>query len=120
MGTTSRGYPYPDPDDRVIDGDDAMQALAEAVNDDVASLPVSAAGSVFMPGPTSMVHVNLPAGRFTSAPMVNVTATTGGNVALVGAVGNPTAAGFDIYVYGIGGTWNANAVSFFWHAVEAH
>lgn len=29
MGTTSMGLPYPDPDDRVVDGAAAIQALAE-------------------------------------------------------------------------------------------
>lgn len=32
MGTTTNGLPYPDPTDFVIDGDDAMQALAEAID----------------------------------------------------------------------------------------
>lgn len=32
MGTTTNGLPYPDPTDFVIDGDDAMQDLAEAAD----------------------------------------------------------------------------------------
>lgn len=32
--TTSKGYPYPVGTDRVMDGDDAIKALAEAVNAD--------------------------------------------------------------------------------------
>jgi hypothetical protein len=47
MGTTSRGFPYPDGDDRVIDGDDAMQALAEAVDTEFDGLPLHFAGGGF-------------------------------------------------------------------------
>lgn len=32
-GTTPKGYPYPTGSDRVQDGDNAIQALAQAVND---------------------------------------------------------------------------------------
>lgn len=32
MSTTSHGHPYPDPDDYVIDGDDAIKALAQFLN----------------------------------------------------------------------------------------
>lgn len=32
MGTTTHGYPYPEGTDRVADGDDAIQALAEAID----------------------------------------------------------------------------------------
>lgn len=35
MGTTSRGYPYPEGNGLVIQGDDAIQALAEAINADL-------------------------------------------------------------------------------------
>lgn len=35
MDTTPNGLPYPEPEDFVIDGENAMQALAEAVDDAV-------------------------------------------------------------------------------------
>jgi hypothetical protein len=41
MGTTPRGYPYPEGTDLVADGAADMQALAEAIDDDVAALPGS-------------------------------------------------------------------------------
>jgi hypothetical protein len=46
MGTTTKGYPYPEGTDRVMDGDNAIQSLAEAVDTTTAfthALPVGQA-----------------------------------------------------------------------------
>jgi hypothetical protein len=42
MGTTTKGIPYPEGTDRVMDGDDAMKAIAQKVD---ALLPVTITGS---------------------------------------------------------------------------
>jgi hypothetical protein len=73
MAQTPRGYPYPLGTDRVMDGDDAIKALAQAVNDRLGAIaagqltvtPVSADTAINTP-------VNFPAGRFSVAPLVFV------------------------------------------------
>lgn len=72
MGTTGRGYPYPEPTEPVAQGADAIKALATAV--DTTGLVRIAAGTVSL-NITSLdtnftVPVTFPAGRFTAAPMV--------------------------------------------------
>lgn len=68
MATTALGFPYPLGTDRVMDGDDAIRALAEAVD---SKLGVTAAGAGVIVGTgaaTAQVVVTLPAGRFVAAP----------------------------------------------------
>lgn len=51
--TTTRGYPYPVGTDRVMDGDNAMQSLAEAVDGDaLVTLAVCVAGNQNIPAST--------------------------------------------------------------------
>ena len=67
---TALGYPYPVGTDRVMDGDDAIKALAQAVNDKTG---VSAAGT-FPAGSlatgVASVAITFPVGRFTANPVV--------------------------------------------------
>src|SRR5262245_8593149 len=46
MATTTKGFPYPVGTDRVMDGDDAIKALAEAVD---SKIGVLAAGTATIP-----------------------------------------------------------------------
>lgn len=70
MAQTAKGFPYPVGTDRVMDGDNAIQALAEAVD---TKLGVAASGT-FPAGSlatgTASIAVTFPAGRFTVAPAV--------------------------------------------------
>jgi hypothetical protein len=69
---TTHGYPYPVGTDRVADGDDAIKALAEAIDPRLGfglaagsvALPITAAST-----PVS-VSVTFPVGRFSVAPYV--------------------------------------------------
>jgi len=72
MATTAKGFPYPVGTDRVMDGDDAIKALAEKVD---TAVGVAAAGSFTSSVPTALntpvsTAVTFPAGRFTVAPQV--------------------------------------------------
>lgn len=90
---TTHGYPYPVGTDRVMDGDDAIQALAEAVD---TKLGVSAAGTFTIASNGSAqwtTAVTFPTGRFSEAPAVSVSYLNGGNIFLA-AVASVTATGF--------------------------
>jgi hypothetical protein len=75
---TRLGYPFPVGTDRVMDGDDAIKALATAVD---TKLGAAASGSATVPitaGATvASISVTFPAGRFTAAPAVLTTVNTG-------------------------------------------
>ena len=90
---TSRGYPYPLGTDRVMDGDDSIHALAQAVEDKLGG--PHASGTVAIPtlaaAAASSVAVTLPAGRFTAAPIV---LSNAGNSRVCTAPGSVTATGF--------------------------
>lgn len=78
MGTTSKGYPYPEGTDLVVDGDDAIEALAEAID---AKLPAAmTAGNASIPNAggdaTKSVTVTFPSGLFTVTPYVTIAART--------------------------------------------
>lgn len=68
--TTTLGYPYPVGTDRLMDGDDAIKALAEKVD---SSLGVTAAGTTNVSttnSATGTTVVTLPAGRFATGPRI--------------------------------------------------
>jgi hypothetical protein len=99
---TANGYPYPLGTDRVMDGDDSIHALAQAVDD---RLRVSAAGSAAIPAQPSAAAITFaitfPVGRFATAPQVVATPS---NPYLVSAVVTPTAAGCTLYAMYRAGT----------------
>jgi hypothetical protein len=110
MANTAKGYPYPVGTDRVMDGDNVIRSLAEAVD---TKLGCAAGGLVTITpssaGAATAVAVTFPAGRFTVAPWMvsNMSAgsntdrqtgvtgvtTTGATITLTSA----TAAGVPIY-----------------------
>jgi hypothetical protein len=72
VASTSKGFPYPLGTDRVADGDNAIQALAEKV-DTAAGLHAAGSVTVTTTGANpseGAVAVTFPAGRFTAAPRV--------------------------------------------------
>jgi hypothetical protein len=58
MATTSKGYPYPVGTDRVADGDDAIKALAEAVNSDALITRATTVGHSLPAGVATAVQWN--------------------------------------------------------------
>lgn len=77
MGTTAKGYPYPEGTDLVMEGDDAIEALAQAID---SKLPyaVYAAGvdiRVAAGSATGSGTLTYPSGTFSQAPITTVTIT---------------------------------------------
>ena len=98
MGSvTSLGYPYPIGTDRVMDGDNAIQALAERINSHVGVLasgvvPVTIATA----GTVGTAAVTFPVGRFTVAPNVTVTPQTGQPQNNAASVSTASATGMNV------------------------
>lgn len=112
MGTTPGGLPYPEGTDRVMDGDDAIRALAE-------KLGATAAGQatvVLNNAPSGSVAVTFPAGRFTSPPVVNATAY--GTTTYIANNGGATVNGVNIGCRYYGGTATTANVVLSWQAVQ--
>lgn len=105
---TPKGYPYPLGTDRLADGDDAIHALATAVD---TMIGVGAAGSVSVTTPASgagTAAVTFPVGRFASAPFVALTLVSTGATQ---GNGNLTATG--IGTAGFTANYNRGAASTF-------
>jgi hypothetical protein len=76
MGTTAKGYPYPEDSDPVAQGAQAIKALATKIDSNAG---VSASGSVSLNAAAqtvATVAVTFPVGRFTAPPSVVVGRTT--------------------------------------------
>lgn len=87
--TTPNGLPYPLGTDRVMDGDDAIKALATAIRYCVVSGTVNFAAT-----PTAPVAVTFPAGLFTAAPHVSAAIVT--TTAWAGQATGVTASGCNL------------------------
>lgn len=91
---TTRGWPYPLGTDRVMDGDDAIRAIAEKLDavlgyglcGGTVVLPITAANT-----PAS-VTVTFPVGRFATSPFVLVTSYVGGNASAITSYANTLSA----------------------------
>jgi hypothetical protein len=66
--TTTQGYPYPLGTDRVMDGDDAIKALAEKADANAGATASGRASASTTNTPSGTVVVTFPAGRFVAAP----------------------------------------------------
>lgn len=98
MGTTAKGFPYPDPTDAVANTDLAIKALADFLeSNNVKRIHVGSAVVAVAAAATGTVAVVLPAGKFTAAPMV-VAMAIGTSVYFASTTGGPTAAGFTLQV----------------------
>lgn len=96
MGSqTAKGFPYPVGTDRVMDGDDAIRALAEKI-DSAVGVMASGQATVVIPSGAfqAPVAVTFPAGRFATPPNVVCTTGSGNFLASWNAV---TATGFNLY-----------------------
>lgn len=69
MGSqTAKGYPYPLGTDRVMDGDDAIKALAEAVDGKIGVAAMGTFPGGSLASGVVNVAITYPVGRFTAAP----------------------------------------------------
>lgn len=116
MGSqTASGYPYPTGTDRVMDGDDAIKALAEAVE---ARLRVSAAGLVVVNVNAAIngsTAVTFPVGRFSAAPAVAATVHTSPGNYYAGTTA-VTATGTTVFATHRDGTSGTIAINASWIA----
>lgn len=111
--TTAKGYPYPNGNDPVRNGENAMEALARAV-DKRQSVAGTTAAAALNAAASATVAVTFPVGSFTVAPIVVASATT---ARVTCGPGLATASGFSCGV----GNWspaNAGAYSLQWAAVS--
>lgn len=119
MGTTPKGYPYPEGTDPVVDGDDAIQALAEAI--DTKQPHAQAVGTAeftgVRPGNAKSIAVTFPAGLFTANPYVTlgIYSTVPGEKAT--SHSNKSATGFTVHG---GYTGASTSVDYRvnWHATQ--
>ena len=113
---TTKGYPYPLGTDRIMDGDDAIKNLAQAMD---TKSGISAAGTVTIPftaaTTATSVTVTFPVGRFTVAPSPVVTAqiTAPQNVTVSVAGGSVTTTGMTVWGYRYSGN---SQIGVFWIA----
>lgn len=120
MATTPKGYPYPTGTDRVVDGDNAIQALATAID---TVLGLWACGQVTIPitapQTATAATVTFPASRFTAPPQVQATLVCQGvavtNARQPSVAPSPVIGGCTIYGFREAGT-NTFPVS--WWAVQ--
>lgn len=111
---TAKGYPYPVGTDRVMDGDNDIQALASAVDTKAGLL---ASGTVVITLTAAQVQnavlVTFPASRFTVAPAV--AAVTDNSAFFCCAVG-VTATSYNLYAVSRSGTGVAGSPKCSWIA----
>lgn len=85
MGTTPNGLPYPEGTDLVMEGDDAIKALATALKISTGGGAVPAGSSV------RYVTMTFPAGLYATAPWLAISVT---NPFMNAGIQNLTASGF--------------------------
>jgi hypothetical protein len=114
---TAKGYPYPLGTDRLMDGDDAIKNLADAVN---VKLGVAASGfftaaDAASAGAVQTTAVTYPVGRFTSPPgVVAQQATTNPTNIFVASYASTTA-GFSCRSLR---TASVSGVPIYWIAIQ--
>jgi hypothetical protein len=115
MANTPKGYPYPVGTDRVADGDNVIQALAEKVD---GSLGLAAGGLVTITpsgaGAATPIAVTFPAGRFTVAPWMVSNMSAGSNTDRQTGVTGVTTTGATITLTSA----TAAAVPVYWIALQ--
>lgn len=108
--TTPNNLPYPLGTDRVMDGDDAIKALALALRYCTVSATVNLSTT-----PTAGVAVTFPAGLFSAAPVVLSILSGTGSTTWVGGVNGVTATGCNLFgrnITGSAGSGTAPIVGF--------
>lgn len=78
MPNTTKGFPYPSASDPAAEGAAAIEDLAEAVDTHLGRMAAGSVGGLTLGAAgTTTAAVSFPVGRFTSAPVVVCTITSG-------------------------------------------
>lgn len=96
MASTALGYPYPVGTDRVMDGDDVIAGLANAVND---KLGVFRCGTVVVATPDTAagtMAITFPAGLFTAVPAVGASPQASAPLSWAASGYQPTVSGMQV------------------------
>jgi hypothetical protein len=108
MGTTTKGYPYPEPIDPIAQGADAIEALASAVDTNLGRA-FGAGITVNVPSTTTVsAVVTFPVGRFTANPHVAVTGQTNAPGLTFVSHAGATTTGVTVYIARTGGFGNVS------------
>lgn len=104
MGSTAKGFPYPEPTDPVANTDLAIKALAQFLQDN--NVKTIHAGSVVIPlaaAAAGSAAVALPVGKFSAAPIVLLT-VIGTSAYFASTTGGPGPTGFSAQIRHYNGT----------------
>lgn len=116
--TTPKGFPFPVGTDRVMDGDDAIQALAEFIDARVGVFASGVATVNFANTGQVVQAVTFPAGRFNSPPNVVFAffiAQGGVTTQTVRQTSAPSTTGFSLVVNAPGATTFTYTVTWLAH-----
>lgn len=118
--TPTYGWPYPTGTDKVVDGDNAIEALARAIETRLVTVDnkyTIAANSVFFgDSAVPFQDVLFPPGRFIAPPTVTLGVIAGSIAPMIAFVGNVTKDGCTIYVDSWK-PWVSGAFSVYWQAM---
>lgn len=117
MGTTSRGFPYPESADPISQGALAIKALAEAVETRMPRLASGIVAVNISNAASGSTAVTFPVGRFTATPAVTV--TPGGSTSWIGAVTGASATGVTVLAFTNSGAASTANLSVFWNAIQS-
>lgn len=100
--TTPNGYPYPESTDRVTDGADAIQALAEKIQTQLGAMHSGRVLVSIAAASLGTSTVTMPVGRFSETP--NVAAGAENTQYFAGITGSSTKTAITLYVRQQSGT----------------
>lgn len=116
MGSTAKGFPYPDPTDAVANGDLAIKALAQYLEDKHPKASVSGTVTITVTAATTgNAAVVFPVGKFAAAPKVTL-GVIGSSVFFAATTGGPTTSGFTAQVRKYDGVNVTTSVVVHWQA----
>jgi hypothetical protein len=118
MGTTTKGYPYPDPDVPLAEIDLAVKALAEKIDAQLSrGISAGTVGVDLVAEEFKAVTVSLPPGRFSSPP--SITLTVEGNSLYFATLSGHSAASFDAIVRRRDSTSSTISLVLHWQAIQS-
>ena len=124
MGTTAKGYPYPEGTDLVMDGDDAIKALATAIDTKLPAAMTSGTADLgnVTGQATGSKTVTFPVGLFTVAPIGATTGVTSfpSSRGKANSYGSATTTSMIVYAFYDGATTATAPIVVAWHAVQPY
>jgi hypothetical protein len=119
LTTTRLGIPFPDGTERVMDGDNAMGAIATKVDSLGLGFAMAAGITTINMGGTAgaTLAVTFPVGRFTQPP-VGSAVVAAGSANYFASIASVTAAGFTLYCSHRDSTTTSTAILCHWTAVQ--